>query len=142
MQQRTENILRVLIKANIERKERNTAAMNFVQQSAVKSTLSWLAQQSDGFISELDFVLCTYGGSIGDAAIVHAEKNAFDFQGCDSDQAVLVNWAKGEDVFLETYKQILHDSKDLDNMLFEKIRAQKSELDECQQRIAAFKLNL
>ena len=140
MRQRTEDILRVLIKANIERKDRNISAENLARQPAIKSAFKQFSEQSDGFVGELDIVLRAYGGDVGDAAAVSTDKDAFDFCDCGSDEAILLNWTKWEEMLLDTYNSVLSDSAELDNMLFEKIRAQKSELDACQEKIKQFRL--
>lgn len=139
MRQKTEDILRELIRANIERRDRIISAEKFVHHPAVKIVLQHFAQQSEGFIGELDIVLRAYGGDIGSAAAVSADIDAFDFGNCESDQAILLNWARWEDAFLDIYKNVLSNSAELDNTVFEKIRAQRSELDECRQKIDAFK---
>lgn len=142
MQQQTEAILQCLIRENIRRKERNLSAEKCVNHQEVKTFFKHSAEQSDGFVMELDIVLRTYGGNIGNAAVVHSDEDAYEFAPCDSDQSVLINWCNWEDKLLNTYQEILDNSRILDNLLFEKIRSQKYALNEGKNKIIALQAKM
>lgn len=135
MERGTEYIVRQLIEINMERMHEYLSASQFVKEPRGKKLLSDLSAQSEGFMMELEYFLKLYGGSVGGAASQTLAYNPHKFKSAESDEAIFFIILQQECKVKETYNRMLSDGMDLDNTLFEKIRTQKSDLLESEERL-------
>lgn len=130
MEKLSENIVRQLIELNMERMYRFQNARQFVKAGEGSKLLLDMAAQSEGFVMELEYVVRLYEGSVGEAASQSLKDVDFNNTPADSEQAVLLILFEHEQRALKTYEMLLKKGNELDNDLFEKIRAQRAELQE------------
>jgi|GEM_PF-4942147 len=135
MEKVSEKIVCNLIGLNMERMYRVQNARQLVPDDKRKKFLLVLEAQSEGFIMELEYVLRMYGGAVADAA----SKTLYDIDvNSDvnkSEQSVFLFLLQHEQQDIKTYESLLAEGDGLDNNLFEKIRAQKSELQESELKL-------
>lgn len=126
----SENIVRQLIELNVERMYRFRSAKQYVRAEVGNKFLSDMAVQREGFVMELEYVVRLYGGSVGAAASQSLKDLDFSNIPAESEVSVLFILFRREQEALKTYEALLKKGSELDNDLFEKIRAQKAELQE------------
>ena len=119
----------------MERMYRVQNARQLVPDDKRRKLLMVLEAQSEGFIMELEYVLRMYGGAVEDAA----SKTLYDIDVnsdvSKSEQSVFLFLLQHEQRDIKTYESLLAEGEGLDNNLFEKIRAQKSELQESELKL-------
>ncbi|UAY55921.1 hypothetical protein [Arachidicoccus terrestris] len=134
MEKVSENIVRKLIELNMERMYRFQNARELLKTGEASQLLVGLAAQSEGFIMELEYVLRLYEGSVGQAASQTLKD--IDFNGIkDNDPSVLLLLFRCEQDALQVYDELLEKGNALDNDLFEKIRSQRTEIQDSKLRL-------
>ena len=135
MEKVSEKIVCNLIGLNMERMYRVQNARQLLPDDKRRKLLMVLEAQSEGFIMELEYVLRMYGGSVEDSASQTLYNIDFKSEGNTSVQAVFLFLLQHEQKDIATYESLLAEGSGLDNSLFEKIRAQKAELQESELKL-------
>jgi hypothetical protein len=137
MEKNTENIVRELIALNMERMYLYQNAKELVNATEMRQYLAGIAAQSEGYVMELEYIIRMYEGSIGRAASHKMGNAPFGNarQEKQSEHSILLQLFNNEKKAMETYDSLLANGSELDNNLFERIRAQQSELRECRLKL-------
>ena len=130
MEKSSENLVHQLISLNMARIERLQGAIQYVESQRLKCILSDLSLQSQSFIMELKCVIKLYGGKADNIVSPLIQMPAFENNGLKTDSSICLVLLEYERENLSNYKFALLSGHNLDNNLFEKIRTQKTELQE------------